>query len=285
MARDIDIALMRTFLAVAESGGMTAAARALNLTQGAVSQQVRRLEGVFETALFDRRGKSIRLTPEGERLVAQAHRLISMNDETWQSMTRPAFTGEVRLGVPLDIVRPMMPAIMRRFGREHPRIQLTLVGDMTESLLLALRNGDVDLTLTTEGRRGGAGELLLSDKLVWVGAKGGEACCKTPLPVSVGSEFCAFRQPALEALNRAGINWLAICNVGNLESILATVEADMAVAPYMSRLVPENLEVIDPAAGLPPLPTCHINLRMPETGGSRIARELARYIRQGFAAL
>ena len=285
MARDIDISLIRTFLAVAETGGMTSAALAMNLTQGAVSQKIRRLEALFETDLFQRRNKTIRLTSEGERLMARAYRLIALNDETWQTMTQPAFTGEIKLGVPLDIVRPMMPAIMRRFSREHPKIQLTLVSDMTETLLLALKSGEVDLTLTTEGQRGGEDELLLSDRLIWVGAKNGEACYKKPLPVSVGSEFCAFRAPTLEALNRAEINWLEVCGVGNLESILATVEADMAVAPYMSCLVPANLEVIEPETGLPVLPAYHVNLRMPDTGGSLIARELAKYIRQGFAAL
>ncbi|WP_426417902.1 LysR family transcriptional regulator [Aestuariirhabdus sp. LZHN29] len=285
MARNIDISLVRTFIAVFETGSMTSAAHALNLTQGAVSQKIRRLEALFDTPLFERRNKTICLTPEGDRLMARAYRLISLNDETWQLMTQPAFTGEIKLGVPLDIIRPMMPPIMRRFSREHPKIQLTLVSDMTETLLVALKNGEIDLTLTTEGQPGKKDGHLLSDRLVWMGAKNGEACYKAPLPVSLGSEFCAFRVPALEVLNRAEIDWLAVCGVGNLESILATVEADMAVAPYLSCLVPEGLTIISPEAGLPSLPPYHINLRMPDSGGSLIARELAKYIRQGFSAL
>ena len=72
--------------------------------------------------------------------------------------------------------------------------------------------------------------------------------------------------------------------MGNLESILATVEADMAVAPYLSSLLPENLTPILPDVGLPSLPACHVNLRMPESGSSLITRELAKHIRQGFSA-
>ncbi|UTW08069.1 LysR family transcriptional regulator [Pseudomonas benzenivorans] len=284
MARDINISFIRTFLAVAESGGMTSAAHALNLTQGAVSQQIMRLEALFGAPLFERQNKKIRLTPEGERLMARAHRLISLNDETWQLMTQPAFTGEIKLGVPLDIVRPIMPPIMRRFSREHPNIQLTLVSDMTETLLVALKNGEVDLTLTTESQPAKGDALLLSDCLIWIGAQNGEACYRTPLPVSLGSEFCAFRGPTLEALNKAERDWLAVCSVGNLESILATVEADMAVAPYLSSLLPENLTPIHPDVGLPSLPACHVNLRMPESGSSLITRELAKHIRQGFSA-
>ena len=111
MARDIDISLIRTFLAVAESGGMTSAAHSLSLTQGAVSQKIKRLEALFEAELFERKQKMLRLTPEGERLMARAYRLISLNDDTWHLMTQPAFTGEIKLGVPLDIIRPMMPPI------------------------------------------------------------------------------------------------------------------------------------------------------------------------------
>ncbi|MCJ8169153.1 LysR family transcriptional regulator [Atopomonas sediminilitoris] len=285
MTRDIDISLIRTFLAVAESGGMTPAAQALNLTQGAVSQKIQRLEALFETVLFERYHRTIRLTADGERLMSRAYRLISLNDETWQFMTRPEFTGEIKLGVPLDIIRPMLPSIMRRFSREHPKIQLTLICDVTETLLARLKQGEVDLTLTTESVPGKEGTLLLRDNLVWIGAPNGEACWQKPLPVSLGSEFCAFRGPTLKALDKATIDWLAVCNVGNLESILATVEADMAVAPYLSSLIPANLSIVSAEAGLPPLPAHYINLRLPDSGGSLIAQELANYIRQGFASV
>lgn len=283
MGRDIDISLIRAFLAVAESGGMTSAAHALNLTQGAVSQKIKRLEELFDTPLFERKQRTLTLTPAGERLMSRALRMIALNDETWQLMTKPAYSGEIRLGVPLDVVRPILPQIMRRFNREHPSIRLTLVSDMTTTLLESLKAGDLDLTLTTESRKGRKNELLLSDKLVWVGALNGEACFETPLPVSLGSDQCAFRAAALEALNKQDLDWLEICSTGNLDSILATVEADMAIAPYLSRLVPEPIRAIELNAGLPKLPVYHINLRMPASGGTAIAKELAKHIRQGFS--
>lgn len=285
MVRDIDISLIRAFVAVAETGGMTSAAYSFNLAQGAVSQKIARLEGIFEVKLFDRSPKAIRLTSAGERLIAPAYRLLALNDEAWQQMSQPDFTGEIKPGVPLDIIRPMLPSILRSFNRAYPGVQLTLVSDMTETLLTALKNRAVDLTLTTESKPGGGPSLLLSDRLVWIGARGGESCHKVPLPVSLGSEFCAFRGSTIDALNKAEIDWPVVCGVGNLESILATVEADMAVAPYLSRLVPENLTTIGPDVGLPALPMYYINLQMPDSGGSVIANELARVIRQGFSAL
>lgn len=283
MNRDIDVGLIRTFLAVAESGGMTRAAQLLNLTQGAVSQQVKRLETYFGKQLFDRRQKQMQLTPDGEKLVASANRLLALNDEVLQLMRQPEFTGEIRLGVPPDIVRPFMPPILRRFNREFPNIRVTLISDSTPVLLEGLKKQEIDLTLTTESIRGDRDELLLTDALVWIGAPSGEASHRHPLPVALGLESCGFRASTVEALNRAGLEWVSICQVGSIEPVIASLEADMAIAPYMSQVIPESLSMIDPAIGLPPLPRYYINLRLPGRRTSVIVRELAQQIRSGFA--
>src|SRR3712207_6705524 len=106
MRRDIDISLLRAFAAVAETGGVTSAARLLNLTQAAVSQQIRRLEEFFGVALFDRQQRRLEMMPTGERLYAYAQRILALNDEVWGVMTSPNFEGEVKLGIPHDIVSP-----------------------------------------------------------------------------------------------------------------------------------------------------------------------------------
>jgi len=98
MHRDIDISLLRAFLAVVETGSVTKAAGTLNLTQAAVSQQIKRLEELFDTSLFSRANRRLNPTASGERLVAHARRLIALNDEIWTLMRAPEFEGEVRLG-------------------------------------------------------------------------------------------------------------------------------------------------------------------------------------------
>ena len=112
MRRDIDIGLLRAFVAVVETGSVTGAAALLNLTQAAVSQQLKRLEELFGTELFERHHKRLVLKPNGERLIAHAQRLIALNDEVWGAMSAPAYAGEVRLGVPHDIVGPYLPPIL-----------------------------------------------------------------------------------------------------------------------------------------------------------------------------
>ena len=279
MARDIDVGLIRTFLAVAETGGMTQAAQTLNLTQGAVSQQIKRLESLFDKQLFDRSNKNMRLTADGEKLIVSAQRFLTLNDEVWHLMTEPPFSGEVRLGVPPDIVGLFLPAVLRQFCREYPRVRVTLVSDSTPILLESLRRNDIDLTLTTEAERGRGDELLFSDQLVWVGAKGGEAAHRSPLPIALGSESCAFNEPTRHALNRANIDWCPVVQVGGLEAIITSLEADMAVAAYLSQAVPSPLKVVDSNVGLPKLPRYHVNLRSSSVERNPIADELARYIK------
>src|SRR5216683_3205359 len=186
MHRDIDTALLRAFIAVVETGSVTGAAALLNLTQAAVSQQLKRLEELFGTKLFERHHRRLALRPNGERLLTHAHKLIALNDEVFGAMSAPAYEGEVRLGVPHDIVGPYMPPILRRFDKAWPRVRVSLKCTTTPQLLELMRKGDIDLTLTTEQKCGAGGTTLLEDELVWVGALNGAAHGRDPLPVSLG---------------------------------------------------------------------------------------------------
>ncbi len=284
MAHNIDTALLRAFVAVADTGGMTSAGRLLNLTQAAVSQQVKRLEDTFQQPLFERDRRRIRLTARGERLLVHAQRLLALNDEVWGLMTSPDFEGEVRLGAPHDIVGPFLPPILKSFDQAWPRVRVSLVCSTTPLLLEALERGDVDLTLTTERTCEPDAEVLLPDQLVWVGARGGRASQCEPLPVSIGDKTCAFRDAAIKALAKAGRDWRPVCELSNMEPLLATLIADLAVAPLLASTVPDTLEVIKPDLKLPPLPTYYINLHLPKAGAGDIAIELANHIRQQFAA-
>jgi DNA-binding transcriptional LysR family regulator len=280
--RDIDVSLLRTFVAVAETGRMTTAARVVNVSQGAVSQQVKRLESVLRVTLFARMADAARLTRDGEKLMPLAHRMIAMNDELAEQMGRMDFAGEVRLGVPHDVVGRLMPPILRAFSREHAGVTITLVSERTAVLRKLLRERSIDLALMTEPVKADRGQHLMTDRLVWVGAKGGEASKQRPLAVALGQHGCAFRALAVRALNAAYIDWRAICQVGSMEPVFATLEADMAVAPFLLRTVPDRLAIVaDPA--LPKLPRYHINLRLAATHLSASALELGRHIREGFA--
>ncbi len=284
MPRNIDTSLLRAFVAVAETLGMTAAANLLNLTQAAVSQQIKRLEETFAVPLFDRQRRGLRLTSAGERLFAKAKRLLALNDEIWAEMTTPIYEGEVRLGIPYDIVSGFLPPVLKAFTQAYPRIMIFLDCRPSRVLLESLDAGEINLAITTEIGCQPHGESLVMDRLVWAGAKGGSAHRQRPLPLSLGSESCAFRPPILKALTDAGIDWRPVSEISNMDAMNATVQTDLAVGALLASTVPANLDILGPDSGLPPLPTFSINLYLPKTGATPVAAELARHIREGFVA-
>jgi DNA-binding transcriptional LysR family regulator len=262
---------------------MTSAAKALNLTQAAVSQQIRRLEEHFSTQLFSRDSRRPVVTPCGERLVAYAQRMLALNDEMWSMMSSPEFEGEIRLGVPHDIITPFIPPILKSFNQHWPRVRVNLVCLSSERLLKLMDDKQIDLTLTTDAVPGENGELLLSDQLVWVGAKAGEALRRRPLPVTFGDLTCRFRGPATRALGDAGLDWHLTCETTDFNPYCATIQADLAIAPMLKLTVPGNLQVLGPQDDLPRLPMFHINMRLPQAEPTKIAVEMAKFIRAGFA--
>ncbi len=282
MRHDLDLALIRAFLAVVDSGGITRAAPALGLSQAAVSQQIKRLEEALDCRLFERAGRKLALAPAGERLLGQAQRLLAMNDEVWSSMRTPAFEGEVRFGVPYDIVSSFVPAILRRFAKAQPRVRVSLVCEDSAVVREQLKAGAVDLAVTTETECGRHGETLRTDRLVWVGVPGGDAQTKDPLPVSLGAKTCTFRPVAVEALGRARRDWRAVCEVSRMEPVYAVIEAGLAVAPLLRSSVPERFEILGKDARLPVLPEFRINLYAPPRL-SPAARDLADHVRAAFS--
>ena len=93
MRIDLDISLIRAFLAVVDADGVTAAASALGISQAAASQQIKRLEEALDCRLFERQGRKLVLAPAGERLLAQARRLLALNDEVLVGHARAAVRG------------------------------------------------------------------------------------------------------------------------------------------------------------------------------------------------
>lgn len=281
--RDFDIALLRAFVAVAETGSMTQAAAHLHVTQGAVSQRIKRLEEFLQNQLFERSGKGLDTTLEGERMLAPAQRMIAMNDEVFSLMTAPEFAGTVRLGVPYDIVMPFIGPILKSFAAEFPRVNVELELTSSDVLLDALAKGDIDLTLTTENHTPNGAERLIRTDLVWVGLPGGSAWTQDPIPLLTINDKCMFRMPMLRALEGAGRSW-KINVTRNMDATYAMISADLAVTALLDSTVPDYLTILGEQDGLPALPEFFINLYTAKGGSNEIADELARHIRREFMA-
>lgn len=282
MQRDIDVALLRAFTSVVDTGSVTAAARLLNRTQAAVSLQIKRLEDMLGQALFQREHRRLTLSPAGERLLANAQRLVALNDAVFGQMTTREFEGEVRFGVPTDIVRTYIPPILRRFNTAFPRVRVTLQLGNSSRLLDSYERGELDLTLTTDHLSDHRAETLRVDSLVWIGAPNGNAYKADPLPIAIGDTTCRFRPVILEALRKAGRDWRVVLELSHQVGQDATVSADIAVTAELRDSVSPALEILGPNSGLPPLSQFMINLHAPMRGTNAIVDALADIIRTEF---
>ena len=279
MPRNLDLALLRTFVTVADRASMTAAANALHLTQGAVSQQVRRLEELLGGALFERNRRGLPLTASGERLLGKARRLLGLNDELWAEMTAVSVEGVVRLGAPYDLVGGCLAPVLKAYADAYPQVELSLSCAASPELAGALARGEIDLALIEEAPGPSTGECLRIERLVWVGARGGRAHLRQPRRVSMVADTCAFRPAVLAALHEHGRAWRTVFENGSIEATTATVRTDLAVTAWLAFSVPPDLDVLPPDAGLPELPPFAITLHRPPHDTRPATAELARHIR------
>ena len=144
---DLDLDLLRGFVAVAERGGFTAAGVALGLTQSAVSLKVKRLEEVLGRPVFLRTSRAVSLTREGETLLAYARRMLALNDEAVRRMIAPAATGRLRLGVADHFIPRNLAPMLASFARAYPELRLAVEVGRSHELRAEQERGQHDLVL------------------------------------------------------------------------------------------------------------------------------------------
>ena len=259
MPRNLDTTALRAFAAVAETGGVTRAASMLNLTQSAVSMQLKRLEVALDVTLLDRAGRGVALTAEGEQLLSYARRILALNDEAVDKMTAEEFEGEIRLGVPHDIVPRAIPQVLRAFAAEFPRMKVQLITSWTLDLLEQLEAGACDVILTTEQGKGARGESLVTVPITWVGAPDGAAWRHRPLPLAF-EDSCIFKGQVVEALDKAGIPWVNAVSTKSIRAVEAILAADIGVHALLLGTAPEGVAPILHGGVLPELADYNINM-------------------------
>ena len=226
MPRNLDLASVRSFVTVADVGGVTRAAGYLNLTQSAVSMQIKRLEDSLGQTLFLRAARKLALSPEGEQLLSYGRRMLALNDEVLSRFSNADCCGPIRLGVPHDVVYPAVPGILRRMAQAYPRVRINLVSSFTMLMKQEYARGAFDVMLTTEEAPDPGAEVLSTRDLVWVGAPDGNAWQRRPLRLGF-KDTCIFRTRAQAALEEAGIPWEMATGGESEQAVEATVAADL----------------------------------------------------------
>ncbi len=280
--RNIDLQLLRSFRTTASAGNMTKAAKLLNLTQGAISQQIRKLEEQLNCRLLHRSNKGLSLTREGEKFYHKAYELLSLNDQIMNSMLGGDFSGKLDFGVPLDLVNTMLPSILRDFATHYPDIDINLVCAPTLELDRLFENGALDITLREEIYGQENALILTSDQLVWIFAKNSKALELERLPLSIASNECVFRAPTLSALENFGRPWKSVYESNNIEAVQAMIKMDLAVGVYLQSLVPAELAWAIETKNLPKLPQYSITLAVADGKNKSLATLLAEFVQSGF---
>ncbi len=279
----LDLHLLRTFCAVAETASMTRAAQLLNMSQGAVSQQIRKLEEQLASPLLDRQKTGLTLTDAGEVMLSKARQLLVLNDRIMRDVTPVQFAGTLSLGIPLDLMGGRLPNILRLFAEQYPDVGINLVCAGTLELKAALANGELDLSLLEEQDKDRSGRSLFTDQLVWIGARGGTVRARNPLALSIASTGCVFRLPAMEALDRIARPWKRVYESNNLDALFAMIRMDLAVGVFLSSLVPPELEKIPFGDAFPKLPKFHVTLAQKAGARNEMAAALADFIESGYS--
>lgn len=264
MSRNLDLSLIRTFVAVADHRSMTAAANALYMTQGAVSQQVKRLEETLGCPLLVRKPRQLELSQQGELFLAKARQLLRLNDEIWADTVEGPIRGQLRVGAPPDLITSLAPA-MKAFTDAHPRVELSLTCEPSPVLHEAIDAGQLDVALIEYLAHSPQGRVIRTEPLVWVGSRQSEVWKTRPLPLSLVDERCVFRPLVLGALAREGIVWRTVFENGSFEATASTVRVGLAITAWLTSTVPEDLHVLPANLGLPELPEFAICLRLPST--------------------
>ncbi len=278
----IEADLLQTFVAIADSGSFTDAARRVHRTQSAVSMQIKRLEELLGRPVFAREGRSVSLTRDGEMLLGHARRILKAHQEALAAFVQSDLQGTVRLGTVDEYAVPFLPAILARFAESHPLVHVEVVCDTTTNLLGLLAEDAVDLALITHGYGDDGGIVLLREPVVWVTLATQCAHRQDPVPLALFHPGCKFRQWAIDALAKQGRAYRLAYTSVSLSGIEAALRAGLAVSALPRSNVGVGFRILDSQDGFPALPSYQIALRRSANARSPIHDCLEQHILDNF---
>jgi DNA-binding transcriptional LysR family regulator len=265
MARELEIALLRSFVTVVRSGSISRAATALGHTQPALSQQMRKLESAVGRPLLHRSTSGVSPTRAGEELLPLAERILALSAQALTESGR-ALSGHCGVGLLEDLAASQLPQALADLARLHPGATLEVLSLSNAAMREAYDAGRVQLVLDEVLYVPAPPRWTVRRPLVWAVGQGVDMAAD-PLPVVLFSNTCTFRTSLLEALGRAGRRWRVAFESNSLAGVLAALRTGLGVAALM----PGNLEpamACHDADALPTLPDVELGLaRHPRTEG------------------
>ena len=276
MIPDLDVSLLKTFIAVIDTGSLTAAARRVGRSQPAITHQLKRLEAALNRTLFAENKRA--LTKDGEVLLGYARKLIALNEEIRSRFSTPGLAGHVTLGTP-DLYAPyLLPQILGRFARAHPDVEIELRCMRSVHLHAALLQNEIDIAVLTAQPHFVEPQIVRQEPLVWVASPDARPELNSRMPLALLPEGSVLRQKAIEALSAAGLSWTIVSISESISGLKAAVLAGLAVSVLPKCSASNELRRLTSRDGLPPLSPVDLVLQQRADGIQAPAATLAKYI-------
>lgn len=225
---ELSIDLLKTFVTVARANSYTKAACILNMTQSAVSMQMKRLEDMTGT-LFVKQGKSFRVSPLGEKMLDHAGRILKAHDDALTVLSDPDVHDYIRIGSPELYASSVFPNVLRRFYSKFPNSRIDFNTLSRERMLDMVNSSQLDIALIAN--MPDEYEKHFSEKIKWIVSADSAVANMRPLPLAAYPDGCHMRRAAGEKLSQAGIEYRVSFSAASVFAILSAVRAGIAVAP------------------------------------------------------
>lgn len=238
----LDPLLLRSFVAIVDTGSFTRAGERVHLTQSTISQQMRRLEQQLGCPLLDRSGRQVVTTAEGEKLLGLARRILALLMQAEEQVTEGSL--QLSLGVPEDFAAGAIAPVLAAFARDYPQVRLEVRSGLSHEIWQHFEAGELDLALVKQARGQGAPLASWREPLVWVDSRDWPACERDPLPLVVFPSEGLYRRQITEMLDGQGRRWRIAYVSASLASLQGAVSAGIGVSLLPRRLLqPDQREL------------------------------------------
>ncbi|MEM6280337.1 MAG: LysR family transcriptional regulator [Verrucomicrobiota bacterium] len=252
---DTDLLSLRSFIAVVEEGGFSAAARRINRTQSAISLQIAKLEERLGAKILERSSRSVTLTTAGESFLSYAKRIVELSDEAILAVTAPDEKTLLRVGFAEYLAPQHLPDLLARFRRAHPNCDLSLMLGMGIDLIPSLEDGKLDLVFA--GPEAENGTLLWEEELVWTGPKEFAWSSDEPVELVLMHPPCSYRQIAFDSLTGIGQPWKLSIEANSAQAVQSAIRAGLGVSVLPRSAVAEDLALLSESS-FPNLPNTSV---------------------------
>ena len=253
ISEQIGLDLLRTYVAVCRQGSLSRVAAQTGRTQSALSMQMRRLEGLLERHLFQRTGRGVVPTAEGEIFLAYATRMLALGDEAWARLRETTVSGSVRIGLAEEIANSTLPVALGRLHRAHPDVQLDVAVEHSTSLGPLWEEGSLDIMIAPTSAVGAIDAMVTwTVDLQWVSAIDHAQQPGQPLDLVVFAAPCLWRRRTIEALAATGREHRITFTSQSIMGLQAAIENGLGVGLLPPESIrPETMRTLDASAGVP----------------------------------